>query len=107
MPDNSREYRIVEDEGRVEIEELDPERFISIEMSRRWPKYVATWSVRRRSGDTDFPMASGEVERMPAEGVDPWEDLRAQSLLAARVAAQQTEPPPKKRSIVSRLFNRG
>lgn len=51
----------------VETVEIDPDRWISLEYTRRWPKYVVDWYVRQRSGDTDFPLATGTVEELPED----------------------------------------
>lgn len=87
--------------------ELDPERWIQVEVTRRWPKYVASWSIRQRSGDSDFPITSGEVERMPprdgAELEEALDSLRDE----ARKHAMSALPPSKKPSEQRKgLFNR-
>lgn len=101
-----------ETEG-LETVEIDSERFISLEFSRRWPKYVASWSVRRRSGDSDFPLADGEVEQLPPKGMsadDVREQLRATALQQAMEAAAQVEgqagTAEGRGSLLRRLFRR-
>jgi hypothetical protein len=97
---------------RSDTVELDARRFVALELSRRWPKYVMAWSVRERSGESDFPVAGGEIERMPASGQDVetlWDDLRAEALRRAQ-AALDTSPAAReqeKKSFLGRLFNRG
>jgi hypothetical protein len=102
----------------AETVEIDSERFVAIEYSRRWPKYVASWAVRQRSsgtefGESDFPVAEGEVEELPREGVsadDLRERLRAAALAQAMQAVQgqagQAEQGPRRRSLLDRLLGR-
>ena len=99
----------------TETIELDHDRFISLEFSRRWPQYVVEWSVRQRSADFDFPLASNTVEKPPLPaGVDPaalWDELREEALSQARQAlegvAPSDRPATQRRSIFGRLFGRG
>lgn len=91
--------------------ELDPERWIVVEISRRWPKYVASWSVRQQAGDSDFPLASGELERMPPSNpadleteLDALREQARAEATAALPAEQSTKP--RNRGIFSRLFGR-
>lgn len=89
--------------------ELDPDRWIVVEISRRWPKYVASWSVRQRAGDSDFPLVSGELDQMPPDSPADLEgqldDLREQGRRAALAAVPQEHPSePRKRGLISRLF---
>lgn len=93
--------------------EIDGDRFISIEYERRWPKWVAVWSVRQRAGDGDFPVARGEVESRAVPGDQAAEDiietLRQESLDRA-MAASNTAPQvtdEKQPSLLGRLFRRG
>jgi hypothetical protein len=94
-----------------EIVEIDEERWILLVFDRRWPKYVVTWSIRQRSGDSDFPIARGEFEALPSKersGADQiWSGLRQQALDAA-MAAQATAAPEqaKSRGFLSRLFGK-
>jgi hypothetical protein len=92
--------------------DLDAEHFVLLETSRQWPKYVATWSVRRREGDSDYPVSSGSVERMPPSPESPVDDLladlRSEALAAAEQAAGNApgaavEP---NRSFLDRLLGR-
>ena len=100
----------MDEAGGIETVELDDERFIALESTRNWPKYVIEWSVRRRSGDSDYPLAHGEVESMPpTEGEtleEMWARLREDALAQATAAsgAEQTQEP--KRSFLGRLFGR-
>ncbi len=104
----------MEEAPRIETVEIEQDRFISLEFSRRWPQYVVEWSVRQRSGDSDFPLAGGTLERLPQPGADApdslWEDLRQDALAHARQAAESVSgyaPPVKeRRSILNRLLGR-
>ncbi len=93
---------------RVETEDLDGQQFVRLSFERRWPKYVVAWSVRRRSGDTDFPVAQGIVERMPPTALDDidtlWTELRQEALLQAQAAVPAAAP--KSKSFLGRMFNR-
>lgn len=82
-------------------------------MEREWPKYVATWSIRRQQGDTDYPVQTGRLERMPP--ADPSEldgildELRAEALQEAKRAAGRdhtTESDKEGKSLLGRLFGR-
>lgn len=97
----------------VETSDIDADRFILLEGRRAWPKYVVAWSIRRRSGETDFPLASGTLERMPPKdgtSLDElWEEMRAQALSQAadageRLPAQETAT--KRPSLLDRLLGR-
>lgn len=95
----------------IETVELDTQRFIALESSRRWPRYVIAWSVRQRSGDSDFPLAHGEVESMPPEAGknldDMWAQLRQDAIDQATAAAGEAPKPAPKQSFIGRLFRRG
>jgi hypothetical protein len=75
-----------------------------------WPKYVCTWSIRHRVGDGDFPLATGEVDRMPPREGQSLDDviaaLRDDAVVAANATAASTESasPPRSRSLLKRLF---
>jgi hypothetical protein len=102
----------VEQVERSETIDLDTERFVSLEFSRQWPKYVVSWWVRQRVGESDFPLATGSVDRLPpGQGEDPesvWNELRQSALDQAMTAAPQaTAPEPKRRSFLDRLLGRG
>jgi hypothetical protein len=98
---------------RSEVVELDSERSIFLELGRKWPKYVAAWSIRQRSGDSDFPVDAGTVELPPtSQGKEEeiWEELRQRALQTARESVQlsganSAERP--KRSLVDRILGRG
>jgi hypothetical protein len=104
-------YTVDADE-RIDIVELDKDRWITLEFAREWPKYVVTWSVRRRVGDGDFPEQRGRVEQMPPRDGETLEDvqgrLRDMAVGAAQEAASQapqsgeTERP----SFLKRLLGR-
>jgi hypothetical protein len=89
--------------------ELDPNRWIQVEVTRRWPKYVAVWSIRQRSGDSDFPLASGEIQRMPphdpADLEHELEALREEARSTA-LSALPAEPLGRERrkGLFSRIF---
>lgn len=93
---------------RVETEDLDEQQFVRLSFERRWPKYVVSWSVRRRSGDSDFPVAQGVVQRMPPAASDDidalWDDLRQEALLQAHAAVPAKEH--KSKSLLGRMFKR-
>jgi hypothetical protein len=100
-----------EEFGSVHTYELDPDRWIAVEIERRWPKYVALWSIRRRSGDSDYPVAFGELEEMPPKDpadldlvLDRLRDEARRTALAS--AAAQTAPEEQKRGFFSRVFGR-
>lgn len=99
----------MENEPSVESLDLDDHHFVSIEMVRQWPKYVVTWAVRRRAGDTDYPVQTGTLERMPppaGEGVDDMlASMREEAIEQARQAAGSVEEEPagEKRSFLDRL----
>lgn len=98
----------------IETIELDHDRFISLEFSRRWPQYVVEWSVRQRSNEFDFPLASNSVERPPLPaGDDPatlWGELREEALSQAKQAlegvGESEQPVKERRSLFGRLFGR-
>jgi hypothetical protein len=98
----------------VETIELSEDRFINLESSRRWPKYIVEWSIRQRSDDSDFPLAAGSVERLPEAGEQDLDELREELFAEARAQAMDaagrltpTEPSDERRSFLSRLFGRG
>jgi len=83
--------------------------FVRLTYSRPWPRYVVEWSVRRRRGDTDFPVASGEVEAGPeeAESSDVWNRLRERALQAVEEAGSKPGAGSGgKGSWLARLFGR-
>jgi hypothetical protein len=104
----------VEEAPPNETIEQEHDRFISLEFSRRWPQYVVEWSVRQRSGDLDFPLASSTVERPPSPaGGEPaalWDELREEALSQARQALEgmraPDQPVQQRRSMLGRLFGR-
>ena len=82
-------------------------------MEREWPKYVATWSIRRQAGETDYPIQTGRVERMPpadsAELDSMLEELRAEAMEEAKQAAVRDHKPDTSKeggSLLGRLFGR-
>ena len=99
---------------RVETVEIDADHWIQLEFGRRWPKYVVDWSVRRRAGEGDFPIASGASEGMPPrDGGDMdalWDDLRTAAVEQARTAwvadVRVEAEAPKQRSLLNRLLGR-
>jgi|SRR5947209_2378423 len=99
---------------RLETVEIDADHWIQLEFGRRWPKYVVDWSVRRRAGEGDFPLASGSAEGMPPRdqgGMDAlWDELRATAVDQARAAwvegVRAEGEPPKSRSLLGRLLGR-
>jgi hypothetical protein len=96
----------------TEIIELASDRFIQLETYRQWPKLGVLWSVRRRAGESDFPLQQGSEEQIPASGQtsdEIWATLRESALAAARDAAGREAPSSgegKRPSFLSRLFNR-
>lgn len=103
----------MDDIGDVETVDLDGKRFIQLEPTRQWPKYVVAWSVRQRVGDSNFPLAAGSVERMPAasdsDAAAMWNDLRQSAMEVAMAAASSapSETPHKDRkSILGRILGR-
>lgn len=98
----------------VETLELDEDSFITIEITRQWPRYVASWSVRRREGESDYPVKSGEIERMPPR--DPSElpavlarlrqDAVTQATEAVQAGAGDRTETKEERSLLGRLFGR-
>lgn len=96
-----------------EVVELDADSWISVEIDRQWPKYVATWSIRRRVGDSDHPIRSGTVERMPprdsAELDEMLASLRQEAMdqATAAVADPGQEEGRKKGRFLDRLLGRG
>jgi hypothetical protein len=95
----------------IETVELDGKLFIQLETYRQWPKLGVLWSVRQRSGDSDFPLARGSEEQLPrSEDADAvWARLRERALAAAQDAAQTAAPAAseqKRTSFFARLFHR-
>lgn len=88
--------------------ELDDDRFILIQFERAWPRYSAAWTVRRRSGDSDFPLTSGKVEVLPdrESPENPWESVAAGARAAATAAAAAWEEERPPRSFLERLLGR-
>jgi hypothetical protein len=97
----------------IETVELDGGRFIQLETYRQWPRLGVLWSVRQRSGDSDFPLARGSEEQLPRSGQDAdevWALLREQALTAAQDAAETAAPATggqTRTSLIGRLFRRG
>jgi hypothetical protein len=71
------------------------------------------WSVRGRAGESDFPIASGQEERIPAAGEsaqDVWDALYGIAAQRAQESASASTPGDKSEgggSFFSRLFRRG
>ena len=97
-------------EERSETVEIDSDRWITLEFSREWPKYVVEWSIRRRVGDGDFPEGTGRVERMPPRDGETLEDvqdeLRRSAVAEAQEAASQVPATQERPSFFKRLFGR-
>lgn len=101
------------DEGPAdETVELDADSWIALEYSRQWPKYVVSWSIRRRAGDSDFPLARGQVDVLPSsQGAmteEMWAELRRQGLDQAMAHAQSAAATTgnRKQSFLGRLLGR-
>lgn len=91
----------------LETIDVDEKDFINLEADRVWPKYQIAWQIRRRSGDSDFPLQQGVVERMPpADGnLDQmWTELRAEALAAAQAAIPTRPAPTQHQSLWKRFF---
>jgi hypothetical protein len=93
--------------------DVDSETFIVLSYDRTWPKYVVTWSVRRRAGESDFPVETGSVGDLPPrQGTleDLWDRLRQEALAQAQNAVGVTDTAPvggtATRGFLSRLFGR-
>jgi hypothetical protein len=102
------------DENRDDdIVELDTNSWISVEIDRQWPKYVATWSIRRRSGDSDYPVLTGTVEQLPPRDATELDGMLArlrQEAIDQATAAVPTggaEEARKKSRFLDRLLGRG
>ena len=83
--------------------------YILLERSRAWPKYVVSWSVRRRDAQHDYPLAIGSVSDLPSktEPEGTWDTLRAQALAQAQNAATAQPFAARRRGgVLSRLFGR-
>jgi hypothetical protein len=117
MPQDERWWSVKETtpamEERIETVELDANRWITLEFAREWPKYVVTWSIRRKVGDGDFPAGTGRVERMPPRGDETVESvleaLRGEAISDARAAAESDAGDEARRrpgGLIRRLFNR-
>lgn len=92
-----------------ELVDLGDEHWIALSYTRRWPKYVVNWSIRRRAGDSDFPLANGELEALPSTGPSTeeiWSRLR-QLAVEEATARQQIIPARGKRSLLARILGRG
>jgi hypothetical protein len=94
-----------------EIIELSPDRWIVLAFSREWPRYVVEWSVRQRSGESDFPVVGGRVEQEPEEGrptEELWNAARDQAVAEANRALDEATPGQEARGkgFFSRLFRR-
>lgn len=95
-----------------DIVELDADRWVLVEIERQWPKYIATWSIRRRVGDSDYPQESGTIERMPPRNPADLDDmlasLRQEAIERAAAETAHSEPETqKKRGFLERLLGRG
>ncbi|GAC1445907.1 MAG: hypothetical protein NVSMB52_08840 [Chloroflexota bacterium] len=90
--------------------DIDADRFITVVYERRWPKNVASWSVRQRSGDSDYPLARGEVDAVLKPEHDAsavWTSVREQALFQANAAALSFVPAEEKRpSFFQKLLGR-
>ncbi len=94
------------------VVELDADSWISVEIDRQWPKYVATWSIRHREGESDYPIQSGTVERLPPS--DPTEldgmlaSLRQEAIAHATAAMPDRgkDEESKKGRFLDRLLGR-
>jgi hypothetical protein len=91
--------------------ELSEDQWIVLAFSREWPRYVVEWSVRQRSGETDFPIAVGRVVQEPEQSrpaEDLWNAARGRAVDEANHAL--AEAPPQSRAaskgFFSRLFRR-
>lgn len=102
---------MTDDYATIHTYEIDADRWIQVQITRRWPKYIASWSIRRKVGEADYPLASGEVERMPprreADLDTEMDALRDE----ARSQAMAAIPPDKasmdeRRGLIGRLFRR-
>jgi hypothetical protein len=97
----------------TEVIELDSGRYIQLEKYRQWPKLGVLWSVRRRVGESDYPLQRGSEEDIAAGAQDPdalWNNLRDSALAAARLAVEtdvSTSAGTKRPSLFARIFNRG
>ena len=95
-----------------EIVELDAQRFVALHFLRDWPRFVVEWSLKQRMGDSDFPVATGRFEKVPAEGdqaQEIWHGLRQAALQEAQKAAEDSPasaPEPTRSSWLSRLLGR-
>ena len=94
--------------------EIDAQRFITLEFSRQWPKYVVSWWVRQRVGESDFPVAEGAVDRLPShpstDREEVWAELRQTALdqaMQAATSAGAGSEQSKGRSFLDRLLRRG
>jgi hypothetical protein len=97
----------VEQDPWSETVEIDQEQWITLEFSRRWPKYVVSWQLRQRSGEGDFPKSSGEIGQMPAgnEAADSiWDSLRERAVQAANESAAASPIDAPRPSLLRRLF---
>lgn len=96
----------------TEVIELDSRRFIQLETYRQWPNVGVLWSVRQRSGESDFPLQRGSLEQRPSGGQtadDVWSVLRESALVAAQEAATSSVSPPggkRRPSFLDRLLHR-
>ncbi len=91
-----------------EIVELSEDRWILLVYSRRWPQYVVNWSIRQRSGDSDYPTKAGQLESAPARGggEEIWAGLRQRALDEAMAIEAATAVERRPRSVFARLFGR-
>lgn len=86
----------------AEVLDLGEGFTIDLRQSREWPHYVVEWSLRRRQGDSDYPVASGRVARMPEGDAEALlAGMREDALTAARSHLPPEQPHP---SWLRRLF---
>jgi hypothetical protein len=102
---------VLDDSPPDETIELTEDRWIALAFSREWPRYVVEWSVRRRVGESDFPLLRGRVVREPesgGSGHEIWCEARDQAVEEANGALDQqvSEQPDGSKGLLSRLFRR-
>jgi hypothetical protein len=75
----------LEDVPEDELVETEDGRLVRLAFSRPWPRYVVSWSIRRKVDESDFPVVSGEVEAGPGAGdtAETWNRLRERALQEA------------------------
>lgn len=96
-----------------ETVDLDPQRFVALHFRRRWPAYTVEWSLKQRVGESDFPLASGAREEVPADGENAdgiWQRLKESAIRDAHQAADSSAPAESQHarssSWLSRLLRR-